>query len=497
MIESSDQSRALLGSSIFDLHHADLTSLAYKLRECPDRLYELPTDCSESHCHDKFLHRQSSDVKPSVRRRLWYSRVLLPRPSSPSLTVAPAINKPPSVSSAQVIRDAQSHFKGSALFQPWLDREEARKKAEHHNQRQKRRSWKQRQPLQVKMGHGGTLDPMATGVLILGVGNGTKRLGDFLDCTKSYDAVLLFGAATDSYDAVGKIVGRKPYAHVTKELVEEALGKFRGNIMQRPSIFSALKVNGKKMYEYARAGKEIPIEVQERPVEVKHLEMLEWMAGGTHPYQWPSEEAEKQDKIVADRALGLDADLSSTKRKHENPEAEDNEEASSKRQKVTPEHMPVASAGPEVPAGAASTTPPTEQQSETVTDSREPCPAPACRLRMTVTSGFYVRSLCHDLGAAVESLGIMSSLVRTRQGDFELAKNVLEYGDLEKGEDVWGPQVENMLENWQQVHADDAGPGPVQRPNNGSKKRDTPPREQYPVQTRERRSTSPEETSQV
>jgi len=69
---------------------------------------------------------------------------------------------------------------------------------------------------------------------------------------------------------------------------------------------------------------------------------------------------------------------------------------------------------------------------------------------MTVTSGFYVRSLCHDLGAAVGSLGIMSSLVRSRQGDFELEKNVLAFEDLEKGEDVWGPKVKSMLEEWQE-----------------------------------------------
>lgn len=69
---------------------------------------------------------------------------------------------------------------------------------------------------------------------------------------------------------------------------------------------------------------------------------------------------------------------------------------------------------------------------------------------MTVTSGFYVRSLCHDLGEAVGSLGLMSSLVRSRQGDFELGKNVLEYEDLTRGEEVWEPKVKAMLEEWQE-----------------------------------------------
>jgi tRNA pseudouridine55 synthase len=67
---------------------------------------------------------------------------------------------------------------------------------------------------------------------------------------------------------------------------------------------------------------------------------------------------------------------------------------------------------------------------------------------MTVTSGFYVRSLAHDLGAAVGSLALMSSLVRTRQGNFELGQNVLEYDDLATGEDEWAPKIGSMLAEW-------------------------------------------------
>jgi tRNA pseudouridine55 synthase len=78
---------------------------------------------------------------------------------------------------------------------------------------------------------------------------------------------------------------------------------------------------------------------------------------------------------------------------------------------------------------------------------------PAIRLRMTVTSGFYVRSLCHDLGAAVGSAALMAELERTRQGEFELGKNVLEYDDLEKGEQVWAPKVEAMLDEWYEKDA--------------------------------------------
>lgn len=71
---------------------------------------------------------------------------------------------------------------------------------------------------------------------------------------------------------------------------------------------------------------------------------------------------------------------------------------------------------------------------------------------MTVTSGFYVRSLCHDLGVAVGSAALMAELKRTRQGDFEVGKNCLEYEDLEKGEGVWGKKVESALDGWYEAH---------------------------------------------
>lgn len=290
------------------------------------------------------------------------------------------------------------------------------------------------------MGHGGTLDPMATGVLILGVGSGTKSLGSFLECTKSYDAVILFGAATDTYDAVGKIVAKKPSDHVTKGMVEQALKNFSGKIMQRPPIYSALKVQGKPLYQYAREGREVPIKIEERPVEVHSLEMTEWMDGGTHAYNWPEQEAPEEEKAIVDRVLHLDADAG-TKRKREGDgvvELDGEINPSPKRTKSSP--APKPSVKMENDDSVAPTT-----QSLT---HESPCPAPACRLRMTVTSGFYVRSLAHDLGAAVNSVSLMSSLIRTRQGDFELGQNVLEYDDLAKGEHEWAPKVGSMLAGW-------------------------------------------------
>lgn len=385
-----------------------------------------------------------------------------------------------------MIRNVQQQFNPSKLFQPWLEREQAKRDAESHNQKQKRK-WRGRRDTSVKMGHGGTLDPMATGVLILGLGSGTKQLNHFTtECTKSYETVVLFGAATDSYDTEGKIVGRAPYEHITKQMVEEALEKFKGKGSQKPPIFSAIRVQGKRLYEYAREGKEVPVEIQERPVEVSELEMTEWIEGGTHQWHWPEKDADAAEKLVAQKVLHIGAErkaaeeakaaeeLESAKRKRDD-DLEESERSSkkikeevpsspAKQQQATKEDVKVeddASHPPKVQQSEEANGQESKVKAEFKDEStdqpaadRPPCPAPACRIRMTVTSGFYVRSLCHDLGAAVGSLGLMASLVRTRQGDFELGKNVLEYDEVQQGEDVWGPKVQTMLQNWENKSKD-------------------------------------------
>lgn len=337
----------------------------------------------------------------------------------------------------------------SKTFAPWIQAEKNKREADAARNYSKR-SRKNRQPVQVKLGHGGTLDPLATGVLVVGVGSGTKKLQGFLDCTKVYETVVVFGAASDTYDTEGKVVKRAPYQHITKNMVEEALQKFRGDIMQRPPIFSALRVQGKRLYEYAREGKEVPVEIQERPVTVSQLDMIEWMEPGTHKYNWPEKEAEEEEKKAVDKLLPqVAAETQATAGQGAQP---DNEDLKRKRE---------GSDGPELKkvkidgAEAADQAPTVD--TDAAAEERQPCPAPAARIRMTVSSGFYVRSLCHDLGAAVGSLGLMAALERSRQGEFELGRNVLEFEDLEKGEDVWGPKLTDLLAQWEKDHPEGQG----------------------------------------
>jgi tRNA pseudouridine55 synthase len=344
---------------------------------------------------------------------------------------------------------------------------------DNHNQRQRR---KVKDP-KVKIGHGGTLDPLATGVLIAGVGSGTKSLQDFLLCTKTYEAVVLFGTGTDSYDRLGKVITHAPTEHITKEMVEQALEQFRGKFMQLPPLFSALKMNGKPLYEYARENLPIPREIERRPVEVEQLEMVEWMEPGTHNHKPPTDEAGhaeinlakmiwKQESVLPPKSpKSSEAEkvaqekFEDKKRKmSENQDELVHERPKSRRKTYTTETTPgpVMSGGLQEPPATSDETATTEQDAP-VTKSIEAVPAstqslgpPAARIRMTVTSGFYVRSLCHDLGVAVGSAALMAELERTRQGQFSLGNNnVLEYDDLSKGEAVWGPKLEDMIKAWE------------------------------------------------
>lgn len=383
------------------------------------------------------------------------------------LTHALAINKPKSISSAQALRDLSKAFNRSEFFAPWFDTE---KKRNWHQKKVPKRLRKQ----QVKIGHGGTLDPMATGVLVVGLGMGTKELQIFLGCTKTYEATILFGAATDTYDTLGKILSKAPYTHVTRQEVEKALGMFKGKIMQKPPLYSALHVQGKRLYEYAREGKEVPVDIADRPVEVKDIQIIDWFPGGSHEYRWPEKEAEKEDRVVAEKVLHFD-EISGTS--HQASSAEVKQETSSGKRKRSPhevadsvplsvrdsapaakrhenDSMPlvsgaVQSSGDIMPE-LADFNEPTVRNNKVTQDDTEPADngPPAVKLRMTVTSGFYVRSLAHDLGKAVSSLGCMSELVRTRQEEFEIGQNVLEMDDVEKGEKIWAPKLKTMLENW-------------------------------------------------
>ena len=122
-----------------------------------------------------------------------------------------------------------------------------------------------------RIGHGGTLDPMATGVLPVFVGRATRGVEFFEHAEKVYETVLRPGITTDTQDITGTVLAERA-ANITAEDVEAVLPRFRGEILQIPPMYSALKVNGQKLYELARKGKEV--ERQPRPITIHELTLL-------------------------------------------------------------------------------------------------------------------------------------------------------------------------------------------------------------------------------
>ncbi|SCV72801.1 BQ2448_4338 [Microbotryum intermedium] len=294
----------------------------------------------------------------------------MPKTRSNPLSCLFAINKP----SGQVSMQLQPLFASSSLFKP------SPASAPHPNDKTKRRKWKQER---IKMGQGGTLDPLADGVLVIGVNDATKQLSKFLDCTKEYRAIGLLGCSTDSYDSDGKRVKLASFDGITRDKIEGVLGKFRGEIEQIPPIFSALKMDGKPLYEYARTGTPLPRPIAARKTTIHALELLNFTQGDQHSYEYPAEELDEQAKLELGRL-----------------------------EKMLSEGSTIV---PSKPSESVITVPP--QPSSASAQSPRP---PTFEISLTVSSGTYVRSIIHDIAIALGSTAHVVKLTRTRQGEFVL-----------------------------------------------------------------------------
>lgn len=124
----------------------------------------------------------------------------------------------------------------------------------------------------LKVGHAGTLDPLATGLVIICTGKGTKRIDEYMGQTKEYICTLRLGATTPSFDLETEEDCSYEYKHITRDLIDEKLKEFIGEIDQVPPIFSALKINGVRAYKMAREGEEF--EIQSRKIQIHEIEVL-------------------------------------------------------------------------------------------------------------------------------------------------------------------------------------------------------------------------------
>ncbi|KAF8965261.1 pseudouridine synthase [Flammula alnicola] len=260
------------------------------------------------------------------------------------------IAKPSGPTSMSIVNDIQQLIARSKLFvEPEKLEKIKGKKLDRRRGKHGRES--------IKIGQGGTLDPLADGVLVIGVGKGTKKLNDFLNCTKEYETTCLLGCETDTYDSEGAHVRLAPWQHVTREQVEAALSEFTGEIKQIPPIFSALKMDGKPLYEYARKGIPLPRPIEARPVTVHSLEIVKWLMSLI----------EKDALVAALKGVQQDVTI--------------------------------------------------KDEPETSPDHQNPT---AFVLKMKVSGGTYIRSIVHDLAHSVDSAGHVVTLTRSRQGRFVL-----------------------------------------------------------------------------
>ena len=126
----------------------------------------------------------------------------------------------------------------------------------------------------IKTGHAGTLDPLATGVLVLCTGRKTKEIEKLQAHTKEYRAVLKLGSTTPSFDREHTVDFPYPTAHVTRELILDTLNGMKGEIMQVPPVYSACKLNGARAYKLARGGKEVSL--QAKPIRIDEIELIDF-----------------------------------------------------------------------------------------------------------------------------------------------------------------------------------------------------------------------------
>lgn len=126
----------------------------------------------------------------------------------------------------------------------------------------------------LKVGHAGTLDPLATGIVLVCTGKQTKRIDELMNHTKEYIATLQLGATTPSFDLEHPVDATYPTAHISRERIDEVLPTFMGEQWQVPPVYSAVKINGKRAYEYARKGQQDTIDIKPKLLVIDEIQTL-------------------------------------------------------------------------------------------------------------------------------------------------------------------------------------------------------------------------------
>ena len=219
----------------------------------------------------------------------------------------------------------------------------------------------------LRCGHAGTLDPLASGVMILCTGKCTKLIDQLQAGTKEYIATLRLGCTTPSFDAEHPIDATYPTAHITPELVHEALSHFRGSIWQVPPTYSACKVDGRRAFDYMREGEEVELKAKELVID--ELELLDLHLpeqGVCSPHADEVARMARADVHIKDYGRNKEA-----------------------------------------------------YELEEVTDI-DPAQLPYLQIRVVCSKGTYIRALARDIGEALHSGAYLIGLRRTRVGDIRV-----------------------------------------------------------------------------
>ncbi|KAE8257804.1 hypothetical protein A4X13_0g2100 [Tilletia indica] len=327
-----------------------------------------------------------------------------------------AIDKPSGPTSMALLEQLKPLFASSALFLNSDGSLPENRKPSKKDRRGRggggkwsRNAGRKGDPLPPKIGQGGTLDPLASGVLVIGVGDGTKKLQSYLDGAKEYLTVGLLGTSTTSYDALDPILYRAPHTHVSADTLAEQLPKFRGSILQAPPLYSAIRIDGMRLFEYARQGKELPRPIEKRKVEIKNLKLNAWYPSGSHSWKEPANEVPEEEKALVGKVRQLAGEVSAEAEPSKPDTVDDAPKAT--------DEAPKATDG---------------------TDQSDPA---AFGLTMSVGGGTYVRSIVHDLAQQAQSAAHVVALRRTRQGQWHTDRR-LRARSSEVATDDWAEKEE-------------------------------------------------------
>ncbi|KAF8939201.1 hypothetical protein BGZ47_008269 [Haplosporangium gracile] len=281
----------------------------------------------------------------------------------------------------------------------------------------------------VKIGHGGTLDPLARGIVVVGMGTGCKKLHNMSGSSKVYIAEARLGFSSTTLDSTGSLVDQQPTDHITKERLLDALQAFKGEISQTPPLYSALNMDGKRLYDYAREGIPLPREIPSRKVQIHGLDLLSYPDKSTLP-----------DPCL--QGFGFQLDAVSVKAFVSDSSVVNN--SGNDNDKSTAGPNDVAEGIQE----ERKTFRPKKFADPTLTDpTHVPIPPPTIgdknlyfHIRVHCSSGTYIRTLIADIATHLGTVGLMTDLLRVEQSGYRLGEpatlEMRECEDLEKVEEA-------------------------------------------------------------